>query len=151
MVVIENNYDKITCPYCNSVLGVQQKDIVEGYLGILEIECPCCGEMIDYGEKEITMDNIEFPKHFYYFGNTPSKVTEKDIKEFIHKAINYFREHKDNYGYYSSMGRHLIVVKRWPGDKCYAIYVAENYWSSEIPFADEDKWEGWDNFDKDDD
>jgi len=151
MVVLENN-NKITCPYCKSVLEVTQSDITEGYMGTLTVDCPCCGEEIDYGEVEVTIDNIKFPTHFFYFGkNNKKQISEKEVREFIQNAVTYFREHKDNYGFYYSGGRHLLIAKRYPGDKEYAIMIANDYYSADIPFEDEDKWEGWNNFDEDDD
>ena len=150
MIILENNYKTVICPNCHSKLGVEKSDIKETTYGALLVKCPCCDELIEYGQIDITPDNIKFPLHFYYFGDdgTTPDIEEKDVRKFLRRAIDSIRIEKENFGFMSLGGRSYMSIKRYPGDEDYEVIIAPNYYHTYIDFTDDDKWEGWDNYDE---
>lgn len=152
MVVLENNYKKIECSNCHSLLGIEDSDWVEGYMGIKTCNCPVCGEEIEKDEEfVITPENIKYPTHFFHFGgdeNAAEPINEEKIRKFLRTAIDCIRKEKDNYGMYYLGGRSFAFCKRYPGDEEYFVAIAPDYYSVGIPFIKEDYWEGWDDFEE---
>ena len=140
----KKKYKEITCPYCNSVLGVEEDDVREVEYGCLVFDCPICGEELDYGEKILTYETISFPQSFYHFDK--GTLTEQDVKKTIKKGIENIRNNKDNFGMYYVSGNTFVAIKRYPSDEEYVIIATNDFYTSAIPFADADMWEGWDDF-----
>lgn len=134
------------CENCGSILEYDESDIRMGAYGVMGLECPLCGEdnLLDDNENNIvlTKDNIEFPIHFHHVCKENGAVDCCDnahVKEYINKAINYFRIHKDEYDYGGHITGNLYVnVHRWSGDELYEINISNDFYSMEIPFESED-------------
>ena len=147
----------IECENCGSELLVDKIDVEEGYLGQHCIICPACGKKsysIDeiYPGNAITVESVEFPKHFYSFANG-SHVSNSRIKEEIKKAVEFFREEPESFCYTTGYGDFHITVLNFSGDEEYSITVCnkDGVYDAEIPFAKEDydaqeriNW-GWTN------
>lgn len=117
----------IWCPCCDSriYIGEEKSDnnyicsdcsnefCAEPYIGangILWAKCPYCGaeEYIDDGIA-LTVDNIEYPTHFYKYDSKYTKeVSDERITEQIKRLIN--KINKDNDFYYWASGDTVIVV-----------------------------------------
>ena len=46
MILLENNYGRLRCPYCDSVIKVESSDINETYDNELYTICPVCDSNI---------------------------------------------------------------------------------------------------------
>lgn len=46
MKLLENNWGKIRCPYCDSVMEIEKDDIQEHYDDGLYVVCPICDSII---------------------------------------------------------------------------------------------------------
>ena len=46
MKLLENNWGKIRCPYCDSVMEIEKKDIMDNSDGEIFIICPVCESYI---------------------------------------------------------------------------------------------------------
>lgn len=162
MKILNDNYNKtniknnanivkpyprdLICENCESKLKYEEFDLRMGAYGCVYIDCPLCGydNMLEDNENNTTLtkDNIEFPLHFYHVCEENGAVNCCDnvhIKKYINEAVNYFRTHKDEYDY----GGHIIGnlyfhVHRWSGDELYEISIANDFYSMEIPFEEED-------------
>lgn len=152
MIVLENNYNKIECPNCHSLLGIEDSDWTEGYMGIKICNCPLCGEEIESDEEfVVTPENIKYPTHFFHFGKgegSAQPINQEEVRNFLRKSIDNIRKGKENYGMHYVGGRSFAFCKRYPGDEEYAIIIAPDYYSVSIPFSKEDYWEGWDDFEE---
>lgn len=162
MKVLKNNYNQtddtvitnqiepyprnFICDSCGSELEYEESDMRMGFLGCMYVDCPLCGcdNMLDDNEKNIilTADNIEFPIHFWHVSKEVGAVdccNTKEIREYIHRAINYFRENKEecDWGYHVG-GNLYINVHRYSGDRVYEVTVSNNFYEVEIPFEHED-------------
>jgi hypothetical protein len=159
--IIENNYKKesseqnnenidedlpiqITCEYCDSKLEITKEDTHIGWLGASYITCPCCGgeSMVDELDGiTFTVDNIDFPVHFLRVNKNERHVKEVDAKEIvkdIRRGIEYFREHKDKYSWYTSYGDMFLTLLRYDGDEEYYVVVTKDYYETSIPFEEVD-------------
>lgn len=161
MKVLKNNYQqanveskaqriepyprKTTCNECGSELEYDKSDCKIGVLGGVVVNCPCCGHdtMIDGHEDELTltMNNIEFPVHFFHISKENGAVNvcnNDEIRKRIRSAIEYFRKNKDEFVYQTQSGNLFLIVFRYDGDEDYAVTLTDNYYSTYIPFESED-------------
>lgn len=142
---IEETNNKIECEHCTSELEFDNSDIEIGVYGCAFVECPLCRykNYLDDGENdlELTMHNVEFPVHFYHTckeNGAVNNLDNKQIKECINKAIEYFRNNKDENYWFTAFGNMHIHVSRWEGDESYDVVVTGDYYHTLIPFEEED-------------
>ena len=162
MKVLKNNYSiaetieytkqiepyprKIVCEKCGSELEYEKTDLKMGVYGCMFVCCPLCGQdnMLEENENNITltMNNIDYPTHFHHTSKETGAVdccNNEEIKNYIRKAIDYFRRNKDEYDWGGHItGNLYIQVHRWSGDGQYEITVSNDFYSTEIPFEPED-------------
>lgn len=161
MKVLKNNYNgidthitkvyiepyprELECGNCSSKLEYDESDIEVGALGAMHVRCPLCGynNMLDWNEYDITLtkNNIEFPTHFFYMSKengAKDTCDNRHIKKEIDKAIEFFKENKDKYHWFTSYGNLYISVRRFDGDEKYYIVATNNYFETYIPFEPED-------------
>jgi hypothetical protein len=85
----------------------------------------------------LTVDNIDFPIHFLRVNKNERSVRETDTEEIvkdIRRGIEYFREHKEEYSWYTSYGDTFLILFRYDGDEEYYVVVAKDYYETFIPF-----------------
>lgn len=158
MKVLKNNFKYIyekpklvkkyprefTCEYCQSEFEYEESDMTIGWLGAAHIKCPCCGRDIMLDDEDgitLTVDNVEFPTHFHHTSTETGAVdicNNKEIKKYIHNAIDYFRKNKDEFAWTSSSGNLAIHVYRYSDDEDYHVVVNNDYYETNIPFEEED-------------
>lgn len=146
IVTTSNPYPRThICENCKSELEYDKSDLRMGFLGCMHLDCPVCGygNMIDENEFSITLtqNNIEFPAHFWHTSKETGAVdccNNEVIKENIRRGIEFFRNNKDEFYWYTEFGNLHIGICRFDGDKTYSIIVSNNYYSTEIPFETED-------------
>lgn len=164
MKVLKNNYNmetnkesetnsfprKLVCEGCGSELEYNKSDIKFGAFGCGSISCPLCkykNELYEEDEGlDLTVDNIEFPVHFYHTSLDTGAVdiSDEKIKDYIRKGIDYFRENKNESSWFVETGTMFLAMWRMEGDKAYDVVVSKDHYSSFIPFEDVDykpKWE----------
>jgi len=137
---------KLICEKCGSELEYEKSDIRIGVLGCVFVDCPLCkhDNMLEDNENNIalTANNVEFPVHFWRFSTETGAVdccNNEMIREYILKAIDYFRTNKEEYSYGGHItGNFYINVRRWSGDEMYEVTVSNDFYSTEIPFESED-------------
>ena len=153
MKVLVNNYNKedigqikthkFTCENCRSELEYDQSDITIGVYGAAHVHCCLCNynNMLDDEEYDITLtkDNIEYPTHFYHTSKELGAMDicdNKHVKEAINEAINHLRNFKEDEFWLTASGNMHITVFRLEDE--YDIVVTDNYYSTYIPFEEED-------------
>ena len=135
---------KIKCSECDSELEITEEDTHIGWMGARFINCPCCGEEAMVDELEgitLTKDNLEFPVHFNRTAKGLRNVVEVNSNEIIkeiQRGITYFREHKDEYYWYTSYGDLFLIVFRYSDDEEYFVMVTKDFYETYIPFERED-------------
>ena len=156
MKVLKNNYiheeeakvaevevypKQLICEECKSELEYEKSDIEIGMCGCAYLKCPLCGHdnfIDDSGlELVLTVDNVEFPKHFCHTSKENGAVdccNNKNIKKEIRRAIEFFRNNKNDYDWYTETGNLRVDVSRYEGDQEYYVVVTNNYYSTHIPF-----------------
>lgn len=147
-VIVKPYPRTVICDECESELEYDKSDMHMGHCGCMHLTCPLCGYeiMLDDNEENITLtvDNVEFPTHFYHFNHTSNEnsavdcFNNKEIKSSIERAIKYFRENKNEFAYETGSGNLTVHIYRYENDEEYHIVVAGNYYSVEIPFEQED-------------
>ena len=144
---IKNKYPKrLVCEKCESELEYNESDITIGQYGCAFIACPCCKyeNYLDDGEHDLILnvDNVEFPTHFGYISVETGAVdvcNNEEIKNYIRKAIDYFRVNKEECDWGGHITGNLYIhVHRWSGDELYDVNVSNNFYSTSIPFEEED-------------
>ena len=136
----------LICEQCRSELQYEESDLRMGALGCVYIDCPCCGRdnMLEENENSITltMDNIEFPTHFFHTSVNDGAAdccNNEEIKKYIRKAIDYFRKNKDAYIWGGHITGNLYMrVQRYVGDEDYEVTVSNDFYSVYIPFEPAD-------------
>lgn len=136
---------KLICEHCGSSLEYEEVDLRVGFLGCAYLDCPLCsGEnMIEDNENTITLtkDNVRFPVHFYHISTESGAVdycNDKEVRECVDRAIEYFRNNKDECHYTIACGNLYVSVDRCEDDESYDIVVSNNYYETFIPFERED-------------
>ena len=138
---------KINCSECDSELEITEEDTYIGWMGARFINCPCCGNeaMIDEIDGiTLTKDNLEFPVHFIRTTKGLRHIVEVNSNETvgehngIFRGITYFREHKDEYYWYTSHGDLFLIIFRYSGDEEYFVMVTKDFYETYIPFEKED-------------
>lgn len=134
---------ELICEGCRSELEYDESDLRMGEYGCVYLDCPICGKanMLDENEHSIilTVDNIEFPVHFHHVSEaTGAKNANDRIKPFLRQAIDYFREHKDEYDYMASTGNLYLHVHRYSSDEEYSVVISNDFYEMDIPFEPED-------------
>lgn len=141
---------KHICEQCSSELEYEKSDMRMGEYGCMFLKCPLCGQenMLEDNENSITLtkDNIIFPTHFSHISKDTGardRANTDEVRKEIKNAIEYFRENKDEYEWYSWSGNLYIEVRRYSGDEEYDIMVSNDFYTMKIPFETEDcnyKW-----------
>lgn len=135
---------KLECEKCGSELEYEESDINIGVYGAAHVLCPLCGynNMLDGDEHDITLtkDNIEFPIHFHHTSKETGavKISNEEIKNRIRNGVNYFRTNKDEHYWFTESGDTHVSVVRYEGDKDYEVLVTKDFYSTYIPFEEED-------------
>ena len=134
---------RTTCEHCESELEIEKDDVYVGYRGAHMVKCPVCGEVTwvdEIDDVRITKKNVKFPDHFYRMGTSKEakELSSDDIKSYISKAIDYFRENPDSFCYDATSGDTDVTVYNYSGDKEYRIIVAKNYYETGIEYEPED-------------
>lgn len=141
MKIIKNNhkdYNKekevitfeCTCPYCNSVLEINENDIQydreddEKY-----VVCPCCHMRItdEYFDRKVTLDNISYPFDFLQYGNSNSclNLSDEEINKYIKQCIDFFKYNPNEPYKYIAISDSFIIVFNHEDE--YYFVVAKNY------------------------
>lgn len=144
-VSVVNSGNKMMCDHCTSELEYDESDIEIGEYGCAFVRCPLCGcdNYIEDGEHDITLTrrNIEFPTHFARFSKETGAVdccNNEEIRNYIHKAIDYFRANKNEFVWDCATGNLCVTVYRYEGDKNYYVQVTNDHYNTYIPFEEED-------------
>lgn len=130
---------KFVCECCGSELEYNKEDIRISAFGCAYLDCPLCNRdnIIEDEEIDLTVDNVEFPTHFYYTSKDEGAVdccNNEEIKKCIKQAIEYFRENKEELYWFTEYGNLHVHVTRWDGDKSYSVHVTDDYYTTYIPF-----------------
>lgn len=89
----------------------------------------------------LTIDNLQFPMHFNRTNKNMRQVVENNPEEIIKEikcAVTYFREHKDEYYWFTCYGDLFVIVFRYEGDEEYSVMVTKDFYETDIPFEEED-------------
>lgn len=135
---------KFICENCRSKLEYEKEDLKIGTLGCAFIDCPLCGcsNIIDDEDGiTLTVDNIEFPTHFYHVSKECGAVDRcnaEEVKKEIKRAIEYFRKNKNEFDFFSLCGNLFVTVHRYEGDESYNVVVSNDLYDVDIPFETED-------------
>lgn len=127
----------VDCEWCGTTLEIARADLKPGANGVPYVICPECGNKMpvydDEVFKRITKDNICFPEDFYSFMGGKD-ITPSEIQEWIAKAVCYFRNNPEEFGYETGVGDTHVAVFNYPDDKEYHVIVAKGYYDVEIPY-----------------
>lgn len=131
------------CEQCRRELEYTKSDLSIGEFGAAFIRCPYCNSdtCVDDDSLTLTMNNVEFPKHFHHTSKENGAVdvcNNAEIKLHIKNAIEYFRKNKDAFVWHSECGNLSLIVFRYDGDENYDVVLSNNYYSTYIPFESED-------------
>lgn len=144
---IKPKIEKVTveCENCGSVLEVSREDTHVGWLGLQFVTCPCCDyemsiEEFDDNAINICASNVEYPTHFTVHSKDfkAVEISDKRINEWIQNGIEYFRQHKDEYYWYTGSGNTWVHIYRYDGNEEYMVVVSKDYEEAEIQFEKED-------------
>ena len=157
MKVLVDNYNKeshidnantyprnLVCEKCGSELEYNKEDVRIGVFGVAYLDCPLCNHenMTDDGDGiDLTVNNVEFPTHFHYTSKDKGAVdccNNEEVRKCIKKAIEYFRENKEEFYWFTEHGNLHVDVTRWTGDETYCVHVTNNYYTTYIPFESVD-------------
>ena len=135
---------KVICDNCESELEYEKSDLYEGEYGCMYVNCPICSHDIMLEEHEnsitLTVNNIKFPVHFHHVNSecAVERGNTEEIRKELKRAIEYFRENKDEYTWHIWSGNLFVMVHRWSGDEQYEVVVSTDFYNMEIPFEEED-------------
>lgn len=144
MKVIENNYNqdvsyefkphKAICENCNSKFIIEEDDLFVTTYGCYAWTCPYCGNenLID-ASITLTEYNVEFPKHYAYFGEG-KEISDNEINEWTKMCVS--KLDKDIDYYMTACGDSFVIAYKSDEEAHEAsIIVCKDYYetSVEIP------------------
>lgn len=135
---------KVICENCKSEIELDENDVEVGAFGLYNFTCPCCDELSGANDGiELTSDNLQFPKHYYHFGDGVH-ISENEIDRYVKECINSLRNSSDENFYHTCTGSGdtIVHVMRYDDDENFVINVCRDYYETEIPYTEEDK-EKW--------
>lgn len=137
--VANDNYPKrIECDECNSLIEYDREDLCHGAYGLPHLTCPVCDceiEILDQNEElNLTSKNIEFPQHFYHFGQIEGavKLEDKEVQKMVRDVLNRFDPEADGDYYCTATGNTLVMACYCEEDGAIMVYVARNYYETAI-------------------
>lgn len=148
--VESKNYEKPyprkhVCEECGSELEYDKSDIVIGAFGCAFLKCPLCGQNSSVYDEDVeltlTRNNIEFPTHFWHTSKETGAVdncNNEEVKKCIYRAIDYFRNNKNEYHWFTACGNLRVDVSKFDGDENYEVMVTKDYYETYIPFEKTD-------------
>lgn len=130
---------KAKCENCSSEIELEESDLGVGEFGLYKFTCPCCGKesYLDNGIT-LTKDNVRFPQHYFNYSDGRN-VEDDEINRMVKVCIQSLKNNKNKYNTYMQMGNSFVNVTRYDGEKNYEVQVTKNYYSTEIPFDEEDE------------
>ena len=157
MKILKNNYQnkkkkentrinttyprKLVCENCESELEYEETDLRMGEYGCMFIDCPLCGcqNMLENNEHNITLtvDTIKFPIPFHHVSVDNGAIERGntiEVRKELQKAIQYFRQHPDDYVWQTWSGNLFVMVRKWDGDKVYEVFATTDFYCIDIPF-----------------
>jgi DNA-directed RNA polymerase subunit RPC12/RpoP len=125
---------KTICDECRAELEYEYEDTYEGYAGMRYIKCPECGYEIiceDFDSVELNSQNVEFPKHFYHFGNGKD-IPDQEIQDWVRSCLKQAEESDEPYGYFfhTGTGNSMVILMGYEDE--YDIIVAKHYYELSI-------------------
>jgi DNA-directed RNA polymerase subunit RPC12/RpoP len=125
---------KTICDECRAELEYEYEDTHEGYAGMRHITCPECGYeiMSEYFDGvELDSSNVEFPKHFYRFGNGKD-IPDHEIQSWVRRCLKQAEECGEPYGYFfhTGTGNSMVILMGYEDE--YNIIVAKDYYELSI-------------------
>lgn len=138
ITIIEDVKQNIAeCDECGTKLGYDDFDVQIGAYGCAYVKCPKCGEPVFLDNAELsltlTVDNIQFPWHFYKRGKNAVKKTDEQINKDIKECVRGLEKLEEDYGVFCYTGSGDTMVFAFKHEDEYAIYVAKDYYTSSIP------------------
>lgn len=138
-----NDFDYIICPCCNQKIDMSEPCICEicgnkfavreyvGAYGLYYADCPQCGNkhMLDKCIP-LTVDNVEYPKHFGSFANGKT-IKDEEVNKWIKRCINNLDKDVD-YAYEASGDTAVIAYKCDEASHLAQVIVAKKYQETEI-------------------
>lgn len=97
-------------------------------------------EEFDDDAIDIYASNVKYPTHFTVSSKDfrAIEISDEEINKWIQQGIEYFRENKDEYYYFTGSGNTLVHIYRFDDDEEYYVVVSKDYESGEIEFEDDD-------------
>lgn len=120
------------CKYCGCTLDGEPK---VGYLGLKYITCTECKQdnyLEEFGEIELTSDNVSFPQHYCSFMDGKS-MKDEWINENVHRCLEYLENNPTEDFIECGTGDTNICVARYSGDNEYRVVVSKGYYETYIP------------------
>ena len=125
---------KTICADCGAELEYGYEDTYEGYAGYRHIKCPMCEYEImceEFDGVKLNSRNVEFPKHFYHFGNGVD-ILDREVQDWVRRCLKQAEEIKEPYGYFfhTGSGNSMVVLMGYEDE--YDIIVAKDYYELSI-------------------
>ena len=124
MKVLKNNYVGVT---------ISTEDI-KPYPFPRKLTCENCHSELEYEKSDIG---------FEAYGCGYIECPFEEIKEYIQKGINYFRNNKDEFSWFTETGTLHVAVWRMDGDESYEVVVSKDHYATSIPFEEVDYNPDW--------
>ena len=123
------------CDVCRAELEFEYEDTYEGAFCRRYVRCPVCQREVLVDEiegKELTPDNLEFPKHFY-FTTDKVRIPDNEIQNWVRNCLKIAQESKEPYGYFVQQGTGDAMVVLLVYEDEDEFVVTRDYYSLTIP------------------
>ena len=120
------------CDECECELECTEEDMHDGPDGAMYITCPECDNEVlidDHDAIVLNSDNIQFPKHFWKFGDA-APVEDERVQDAIRKLLKQMEESNENDFWYWAAGDSMVIVTNM--DDEINVIVAKDYYECNI-------------------
>ena len=133
---VQNKLIDAECNHCGTELTMELEDTRIGAHGNRYYICPVCNtkNIVDTeDEMGLTVENIEFPKHFIDFKDGKD-ISPEEIEKYIKDGIKFFRQHPDQFAWYITTGNTFVTIFNDNQECEYYIVVSKGHYETYIPY-----------------
>ena len=126
-ILTEKDETVKTCETCGTQFAYTESDIQYGEYGCPYITCPGCGTKLDLFEHEseyITLDTVEYPRHFSSFAEG-IKISDEECAKFVKEVCQFLKSCKEGEPVIIGTGNTIVIGVNMEDE--HRIIVAKNY------------------------
>jgi hypothetical protein len=133
---IEEEGKLVECQ-CGAELEYLPSDVHVGAFGSMFVTCPVCEEEMLLDEEDpmvLTVENVEWPKHFSLPHKSDFDISDKEIQEWVKQCLKLAESdiiYPNGSFVRMACGNTMVSIQKY--EESYEVYVTKSYAETSIP------------------